>query len=174
MKTKIWLLTLALTLGTTYTATARAQAALNDHQIAEVLEEANDAEIDLADLAEDDAEHKEVKEFAKEMMDSHKMNNKEMKMVLKKAKIKPEESEMSKMVKTDSKNKKDLLKKQKDMAFDKMYMEQQVSMHTQLLNDIDTKFIPATQNAALKTHLEATKVHVKAHLEKAKAIQAKL
>lgn len=53
-------------------------------------------------------------------------------------------------------------------------MEQQVAMHSQLLTDIDTKFLPATQSPALKTHLEATKVHVKAHLEKAKAIQAKL
>lgn len=47
------------------------------------------------------------------MIDAHKMNNKEVKMAVKKAKIKPEESEMSKMIETDAKNKKDMLKKQK-------------------------------------------------------------
>lgn len=34
-----------------------------------------------------------------------------------------------------------------------MYMEQQVAMHTQLLNDIDSKFLPSVKDAGLKTHL---------------------
>ncbi|MBC7712139.1 MAG: DUF4142 domain-containing protein [Rhizobacter sp.] len=176
MKTKIWLLSLALSIGTFAAVSTHAADAttLNDQQIAEILEKTNDAEIDAAKLAKGDAKNKEVKEFAKMMIDEHKMNNKEAKMVLKKGKIKPEETETSKMITEESKSKRELLKKQKNLAFDKMYMEQQVAMHTQVLSDLETKLIPSAKNAALKTHLEATKVHVKAHLEKAQAIQAKL
>ncbi|MBC7428268.1 MAG: DUF4142 domain-containing protein [Bacteriovorax sp.] len=174
MKTKIWLLSLTLSMGTTFAAHAANVTSLTDAQIVEILEKTNDAEIDAAKLAKSDAKNKEVKEFAKMMIDEHKMNNKEADMVEKKIKVKPEESDTSKMITADGKNKRDMLKKQKDMAFDKMYMEQQVVMHTQVLNDLDTKLIPSAKNAALKTHLEATRVHVKAHLEKAQAIQAKL
>lgn len=148
--------------------------ALNDHQIAEILEEANDAEIDAAKLAKSDATNKEVKEFAKHMLEEHKKSNKDTKRVVKKNDIDPEESAMSKAIKEDGKNKRDMLKKQKALAFDKLYMDQQVSMHQTLLNDLDQKFIPAAQKPEFKTHLEATRVHVNAHLEKAKAIQAKL
>jgi putative membrane protein len=108
------------------------------------------------------------------MIAEHKMNNKDMKKAVKAANIDPEKSEMSKALKEDAKDKKKLLKKQKNMAFDKMYMEQQVTMHTQLLNDLDSKFIPAAQKPEFKAHLQATREHVSKHLEEAKAIQAKL
>lgn len=171
MKFKNLLLTIAIS--ALPFAAVNAQA-LNDHQIAEILETANDAEIDAAKLAEDDAENKEVKEFAKHMINEHKMNNKDMKSVVKKTKIDPEKSELSKALKENAKNMKDLLKKQDDLAFDKLYIEQQITMHTQLLNDLEQKFIPAAQKPEFKAHLEKTKTHVQAHLEKAKAIQAKL
>lgn len=170
---KIKFLLLAVALSSVFAISVHAQA-LNDHQIAEIMEEANDAEIDAAKLAKDDAKNAEVKEFAKHMMDEHKMNNKEAKKVVKKNDIDPEKSEMSKALKEDAKNKRAVLKKQKNMNFDKMYMEQQVSMHTQLLNDLDQKFIPAAQKPEFKAHLQATREHVSKHLEQAKAIQAKL
>lgn len=168
---KLTLLAFALT--SLFAVNVHAQA-LNDHQIAEIMEEANDAEISAAKLAEDDAKTPAVKEFAKHMIDQHKENNKEMKKVVKKNDIDPEKTAMSKALVEDAKNKKSLLKKQKDMAFDRMYMEQQIAMHTQLLNDLDQKFIPAAQKPEFKAHLQATRDHVNKHLEEAKAVQAKL
>jgi putative membrane protein len=159
---------------TSTSTTSTTTPTLNDHQIAEILEVANDAEISAAKEAEDDAKNAEVKTFAKHMIEEHKMNNKSMKKVVKASDIDPEKSEMSKALKEDSKNKLKMLKKQKDMAFDKMYIEQQVTMHTQLLNDLDSKYIPAAQKPELKAHLQATREHVSKHLDQAKAIQAKL
>jgi putative membrane protein len=171
MKIKFFILALALS--STFAVSVHAQA-LNDHQIAEIMEEANDAEIAAAKLAEDDAKTAEVKQFAKHMIEQHKMNNKDMKKVVKKNDIDPEKTAMSKAIEEDAKNKKSLLKKQKDLAFDRLYMEQQISMHTQLLNDLDQKFIPAAQKPEFKAHLQATREHVSKHLEEAKAVQAKL
>lgn len=171
MKIKFSLIALALS--SLFALTAHAQA-LNDKQIAEIMETANDAEIDAGKLAEDDAKSAEVKEFAKHMVEQHKMNLKEVKKVAKKNDIDTEKTEMSKALKEDAKNKKSLLKKQKDMAFDKMYIDQQISMHSQLLNDLDQKFIPAAVKPEFKAYLQATREHVSQHLEKAKAIQIKL
>ena len=173
MKSKLLALTIALSLSTVFAVAAHAQS-LNDHQIAEIMEEANEAEIDAAKLAKDDAKNGEVKEFAKHMIEQHKMNEKDMKKIVKKNDIDGEKSEMSKALEADAKEKRKMLKKQKDMAFDKMYMEQQVAMHTQLLNDLDQKFIPAAQKPEFKAHLQATRDHVSKHLETAKSIQAKL
>lgn len=174
MKSKKLLLVFSLVLVSFFSMSLFAQVTLNDNQILEILEVTNDAEIDAAKLAEDDAKSKEIKEFAKMMIDEHKMNNKHAKMVIKNNKIKPEETQMSKMIKEDSKKNRDLLKKQKDLSFDKMFIDQQVAMHTKVLEDLDTKLLPVAQNAQLRTHLQATKVHIKAHLEKAKDIQSRL
>ncbi len=170
---KIKFLLLAAILSSVVSISAHAQA-LNDHQIAGILEEANEAEIDAAKLAKDDAKNKEVKEFAKHMIEEHKKNMKETDKVAKKNDIDDEDSEMSKAIKEDGKNKRAVLKKQKDLAFDKMYMEQQVTMHQQLLNDLDQKFIPAAQKPEFKAHLQATREHVSKHLQMAKDLQAKL
>lgn len=171
MKIKFLLLTIALTSAFSFAAHAQT---MNDHQIAEIIEEANDAEINAAKMAKDDATHKEVKDFAKHMIEEHKKNEKETKKIVKKNDIDPEDSQWSKALKETAKTNKDTLKKQKGTAFDKMYMEQQVSMHQQLLNDLDQKFIPSATKPEFKAHLQATREHVSKHLEQAKAIQSKL
>ncbi len=172
MKIRFVLLAVALT--SIFSFAAHAQA-LNDHQIAEVLEEANDAEIDAAKVAKKETKNKEVRDFANHMIAEHEKNMKETKKIVKKNDIDPEDSEMSKALEEDAKNKKKMLKDQKDkVAFDKMYMEQQVNMHSQLLNDLDQKFIPAAQKPEFKAHLQATREHVSKHLEMAKSLQSKL
>lgn len=172
MKIKLVLLSLVLT--SLFSVTAHAQA-LNDHQIAEVMEEAKDAEIDAAKMVKKETNNKAVRDFANHMIVEHEKNLKETKKIAKKNDIDPEDSEMSKAVEADAKNKKKMLKEQKNkVAFDKMYLEQQVSMHTQLLNDLDQKFIPAAQKPEFKAHLQATREHVSKHLEMAKDIQSKL
>lgn len=147
---------------------------MTDGQIAEILQTANEAEIDAAELAKDDAKNKEVKDYAKHMISQHEVNKKDAKKIVKKADIDMEKSDWSKALKEDAKNKKSLLKKQKDVAFDKMYIDQQVSMHQQLLNDLDQKYIPQAKNPEFKAHLQSTRTHVNEHLERAKSLQTKL
>lgn len=171
MKTKIFIL--IATLFSFYAVGAKAQS-MTDGQIAEILEEANEAEIDAAKIAKDDARNKEVKDFAKHMLSQHEVNKKDAKKIVKKADIDQESSQWSKALKEDAKNKKSLLKKQTNTTFDKTYIDQQVSMHQQLLNDLDQKYIPQAKNPEFKAHLQSTRTHVSEHLERAKSLQSKL
>lgn len=59
-------------------------------------------------------------------------------------------------------------------AFARGYMEEMVSDHAAALTLIDSMLLPAASDAALKSHLTATRGHVQHHLERAREIQAQL
>lgn len=160
--------------GSTQTASATAQNGMNEGQIAEVVKTVNEAEIDAAKVAQSKASNKAVKEFAKSMIDEHKKNTKDGKHIMHKADVKAESNEMAKEVKEDAKNKMAALKKVKGAEFDAMYMDQQITMHQQVMNDLEQKYIPAAKNPEFKQYLQTTHEHVAGHLAKAKEIQATL
>lgn len=160
--------------GGTALAQGQAQETMTDAKIVQVMKTANEGETDLGKMAKSRAENKDVKEFAKKMVDEHKKSEKEAKNVAKKAKVKFEESTASKDLETLAKNKEKELKNFKGREFDKAYIDQQISMHQQLLDDLNLKLIPAAQSPELKTYLETTKAHVQEHLSRAQEIQTTL
>lgn len=158
-----------------YHVTASAQAvAPSDGEIVEILKTANDSEIDAAKLAKKRAENPEVKDYAQMMLDQHEMTNKQSKKISKEENIKKKSNDMAKALKDESKTKISDLKKKKGTEFDRSYMEQQVTMHQQLLNELDQTLIPSAQNIGLKTFLQSTRDHIQEHLTKAQSIQANL
>jgi len=58
-------------------------------------------------------------------------------------------------------------------AYAKAYIDAMVKGHTDALDLIDRKMIPAATGAAVKEHLTKTRAHVADHLERARAIAAK-
>jgi putative membrane protein len=151
-----------------------AQETMTDAKIVKLVRTANDGEIDLAKMAKSKADNKDVKDFAKMMIDEHKKNDKDAKDVAKKANVKPEDSTAAKDLKNMAEGKEKELKKFKGKEFDKAYIDQQISMHQQLLDDLNNKLIPAAQSPDVKTYLEATKAHVEKHLSRAQEIQTSL
>ncbi|KYG66150.1 hypothetical protein AZI86_03555 [Bdellovibrio bacteriovorus] len=149
-------------------------ANLSDQEVGEILKTVNDAEIDAAKAAKSRASNSEVKTFAKDMENAHENNNKEAKKVFKKADIDPKNNDIAKNLKKDAKDKLAELKKKKGSDFDKAYIENQIMMHQQVLNDLEQKYIPATQNSDFRAFLETTKTHVQEHLSKAQQIQSTL
>lgn len=149
-------------------------ADLSDAKIEKIMQTANEGEIKAAKTAKSKATNKDVVGFAKHMIDEHEMNNKEGKKVFKAAKITPEKNEMAEVLETDTKNKISDMKKLKGADFDRAYIESQVAMHQDLLNNLDQKFIPGAENPDLKAFLSKTREHVQAHLEEAKRIQGTL
>ncbi|MEN0058155.1 MAG: DUF4142 domain-containing protein [Bdellovibrio sp.] len=148
---------------------------LSDADIGEIMKVVNDAEIDAAKAAKSRADHKEVQDFAKHMIDEHEKNIKEGKDVFKEANIKPRSNDTAKNMKEDAKRKLDDLKKQKKGAeFDRAYIGTQVSMHQQVLNELNQVYIPATRDPRVKAYLEKTRDHVQQHLSKAQELQSKL
>lgn len=144
---------------------------LTDGQIVHIMKTADEGEVGLAKVAKDRAENKDVKEYAKQMFDVHKKSEKQGKDVAKKAKIEVTKNDTSKtmedMVDIQEKD----LKKLKGADFDKAYIGQQITMHKQLLDDLNQKLIPAAQSPELKSYLETTKSQVERHLSRAQEIQ---
>jgi putative membrane protein len=149
-------------------------ADLTDGQIAKLVATANNGEITAAKSALGHAQKKEVKDFAKMMVNEHQKNDKDLKTWGKAAKVKLEETDQSKSMKEDVTTKVAELNKKKGADFDKAYIDLQVEMHNQVLADLNDKLIPAAKNAELKSFLETTKSHVQTHLEDAQKIQASL
>lgn len=147
---------------------------ITDGQITHVMKTANEGEIDLAKVAKSKADNKEVKEFAKMMIDEHKKNEKQDKEVAKKSKIELVDNDMSKLLKDSTSLKVKDLKKLKGAEFDKSYIDQQIAMHQSLLDDLNQKLIPAAQHPELKSYLEETRTHVQEHLTRAQQIQETL
>ena len=149
-------------------------AKLTDGKIAAIMMTANAAEIDAAKLAEKKGQNADVKAFADHMINEHKKNEKDGKILAKQQDIKTEKTDDSKSLKKDASAKVKDLKKLKGPDFDKAYIALQVDMHKQLLSDLNEKFIPAAQNAEFKSFLQATKTHVEEHLARAEKIQDSL
>ncbi|WP_413288470.1 DUF4142 domain-containing protein [Bdellovibrio sp. HCB337] len=175
MKPKMLILCLAaLSFGATANAQAPQTPTLTDAHIVEIMKVANEGEADLGKAAKSRAENKDVKDFAKMMVDQHKKSEKEVKNVAKKANVKAADNATADSLKKDIDTQEDTLKKLKGAEFDKAYIQQQISMHEQLLKDLNDKYIPAAQSAELKAYLETTKTHVQEHLSKAQQIQSTL
>lgn len=148
--------------------------ALTDAEIAEMVMTANEAEMDAAKVAKSTAADRTVKEFAEHMIDEHKKTMSDGKKVTKEEKIKMKSIDAAKALKKTAKEQLGDLKKKKGIDFDRAYIENQVGMHQQLLDDLNEKYIPQAQNSQLKTFLNETKDHVEKHLAKAKEIQTTL
>jgi putative membrane protein len=155
-----------------FSFTTKAHAAPSENEIADIVHTANDMEIKAAKGAKSQATNPEVKEFAQHMITAHETNNKEIKEVTKKEKIRPRSNETSKDIKKDASSKWSDIKKMEGAAFDKAYIDQQVAMHQQLLQDLENIYIPAATNADFKDFLTKTKDHVQQHLSEAQNIQS--
>jgi putative membrane protein len=156
------------------TAPTAHQPSMSDNQIVKIMKTANEAEIDAAKLAQKKAVSQGVKDFAEHMVVEHKQNMTDGKDLAKKIDLNPENTEAAKQLKKQAQNQMDDLKKKKGSDFEKAYIEQQLAMHKQLLNDLDQKFIPSAHNPQFKEFLQKTRAHVQEHISKAETLETSL
>jgi putative membrane protein len=159
---------------TTDNVTTEPASVPTDAQIAAIVLAANDEEIDLGDYAKSKASNEQVKTFAKQMATDHAAVNKNAKDLASKLDLKPEENATSESLKADAKSTKEMLEKLEGPAFDKAYVDHEVTYHENLLSAIDNTLLPNAQNAELKQLLTDTRPAVVAHLDHAKKLQAQL
>ncbi|MFL6707585.1 MAG: DUF4142 domain-containing protein [Massilia sp.] len=154
---------------------ASAQAAgPSDAQIAGIVVEANTVDINAGKLAEKMASNKDVKAFAKQMVTDHTGVNKQASALVKKLKVKPEDSDVSKSLKSGGADNIAKLKGLKGATFDKAYVDNEVAYHQAVIDALDKTLIPSAQNAELKETLVKVRPAFVAHLEHAKQIQGTL
>ena len=146
----------------------------NDAQIAHVVVTANQVDIDAGKLAQARAKGKEVKDFGKQMVTDHGAVNKQAVALVTKLKVKPEDNATSQALKKGGEENVKKLKTLKGAAFDKAYVDQEVTYHQAVLDAIDNVLIPNAKNAELKALIVKVRPAIDAHLQHAKHMQASL
>jgi putative membrane protein len=154
-------------------AVAAAQAP-NDAQIAAIVVTANQVDIDAGKLAETHGSTAEIKAFGKQMVTDHTGVNKQATVLVTKLKVKPEDNPTSESLKAGGQKNITALKVLKGPAFDKAYIDNEVTYHQQVIDALDKTLIPNASNAELKALLVKVRPAFVAHLEHAKKIQATL
>ena len=146
----------------------------NDAQIAAIVVTANQVDIDAGKLAESHGSSAEVKAFGKQMVTDHMGVNKQATALVTKLKVKPEDNPTSQSLKSGGEKNVATLKALKGAAFDKAYIDHEVTYHQQVLDALDKTLIPNASNAELKELLVKVRPAFVAHMEHAKKIQATL
>jgi putative membrane protein len=155
-------------------ASAASAQAPNDAQIAHIVVTANQVDIDAGKLAEKKGSSAEVKAFGKQMVTDHGGVNKQASALAAKLKVKPEDNPTSQALKSGGDKNIAHLKTLSGAAFDKAYVDNEVTYHQQVLDAIDKTLIPSAKNAELKALIEKVRPAIDAHLQHAKMMQAKL
>jgi putative membrane protein len=147
---------------------------VNDAQIASIVVTANQVDIDAGKLAASRATSDEVKSFAKLMVTDHTGVNKSATDLAAKLEVKPQDNPTSQSLKADGDKSLAHLKTLKGAAFDKAYIDREVTYHQQVIDALDKTLIPGATNEELKALLVKVRPAFVAHLEHAKRLQASL
>ena len=146
----------------------------SDAEIAHIVTTANTIDVDSGKLAQTKAASKDVKDYAKMMVNDHTSSNKEAMALAKKLGVQPKDNETSKSLKTSANETMKSLKGLKGAEFDKAYMAQEVAFHQKVLDTINNTLEPSAKNPDLKAQIIKTKPVIEAHLEHAKKVQEKV
>ena len=146
----------------------------SDAQIAAIVVTANQVDIDAGKLARSKGHDKEVRDFGQRMITDHTGVNKSATELVEKLHVTPEPNATSKSLQEGGDQNMANLKKLEGAAFDKAYIDHEVTYHEAVLNALDKTLIPSAQNAELKALLVKVRPAFVAHLEHAKQVQAKL
>jgi putative membrane protein len=147
---------------------------INDAQIASIVVTANQVDIDAGRLAATKAADPEVKKFAQLMVTDHTGVNKSAVDLATKLKVTPEDNPTSRTIKAGGDENIANLKTLKGAAFDKAYVDHEVTYHQQVLDALDKTLIPGARNEELKALLVKVRPAFEAHLAHAKQVQSSL
>ena len=154
-------------------ASATAQT-VNDAQIASIVVTANQVDIDAGTLAAASSSNAEVKKFAQLMVTDHTGVNKQAVDLATRLNVTPQDNDTSKSLKAGGEKNVANLKSLQGPAFDKAYVDHEVTYHQSVIDALDKTLIPSASNAELKALLVKVRPAFVAHLEHAKHLQASL
>ena len=166
--------TALIAIGAVLCAAVVSAQTINDAQIAAIVVTANQVDIDAGKLATATTANAEVKKFAQLMVTDHTSVNKQAVDLATKLKVTPQENDTSRSLKAGGEKNVANLKTLKGAAFDKAYVDHEVTYHQSVLDALDKTLIPNASNADLKALLVKVRPAFVAHLEHAKHLQASL
>jgi putative membrane protein len=133
------------------TAIAWAQGSkLNDAQIAHIAYTADQIDIQAAQQALEKSNNNEVRAFAQDMVRDHTAVNEKALALVKKLNVTPEDNDTSKQLSKQAADKHTELAKLNGAAFDKAYINNEVTYHKTVNDALQNTLIPGASNSELK------------------------
>ena len=151
---------------------AQGTAAPTDPQIVGIVETADDIDINYAKLALSKARDKQVRDFAQQMITDHGAVQKSVINLASQLNVTPADSPTSDSLKAQAQQTLEKLRGLKGKAFEKSYVDNEVSYHEAVINATKTVLIPSAQNAELKSALQGAEPLFEGHLAHAERVQS--
>ncbi|MFS2178599.1 DUF4142 domain-containing protein [Rhizobium pisi] len=145
------------------TASIAADAKPTDPQIAHIAYTAGQIDVTAAEQALKKSKNADVVEFAKTMERDHKAVNHQALALVKKLKVTPEDNAVSQSLSTQASKELTTLAALDGAAFDKAYIENEVTYHKSVNDALAKVLIPSAQNKELKSLLETGLTLFKEH-----------
>lgn len=151
-----------------------AHAGPSDPQIAAIVVAANQVDIDAGQLAARAATRPDVRELAALMVTDHTAVNQAAAALVAKLGVTPEASDASRGLIAAGETARAKLAALTGAAFDRAYVDNEVTYHQQVIDVVDATLVPSASNAELKALLVGVRPALAAHLEHARHVQAAL
>lgn len=145
-----------------------------DPQIAHIAYTAGIIDIEAAKQAIAKSKNKEVIAFAKDMLRDHEAVNKQALDLVKKLNVTPEDNATSQALSKAAAAEREKLAGLKGAAFDKAYVDNEVTYHGQVNGALVTLLIPSADNAELKSLLETGLKIFQGHQQHAEHVASEL
>jgi putative membrane protein len=152
-------------------AFAQNNPGLTDPEVASVAVVANQIDIAYAEIAKEKSKDTEVLKFAQTMINDHNAVIAQAGALVKKLNVTPKDNEVSKKLLADAETTKKSLREKSGKAFDKAYVDNEVTYHKAVISTVEGLLIPETDNAELKDLLQNVVPALKAHLGHAEMLQ---
>src|SRR5690606_3616665 len=152
-------------------ASAAKDTGPTDAQIAAIVVTANQVDVDAGKLAASQSRSKQVRSFANLMVTDHNAVNRSATALVQKLNVKPKPGQTSGELQAAGDANLAKLKTLKGAAFDRAYVDHEVTYHEAVIDALDKTLIPSADNAELKALLIKVRPAFVAHLEHAKHLQ---
>jgi len=126
----------------------------NDPEIAHIAYTAGVIDIEAAKLAIAKSKNEEVVAFAEDMLRDHEAVNKQALDLVKKLNVTPEDNATSQALSKAAADERKKLDRLEGAAFDKAYVDNEVTYHKQVNGALESLLIPSASNGELKSLLE--------------------
>jgi len=162
---------IALSMLVTFPAFSQERDKLSDPEVASVAVVANQIDIGYAEIAKKKSKDAEVLKFAETMINDHNAVIEKAAALVKKLGVTPKDNDVSKKLLADSKKTKEMLQSKSGDAFNKAYVDNEVTYHKAVIDAVEGLLIPETDNEELKALLQNVVPALKAHLGHAEMLQ---
>ena len=147
---------------------------LNDSQIIQIVIIANQADLSIGHLVRSKSTDNEVNFFAQRMFTDHTINLESIATLMSRLEITPQDSPICQNFVVNSMKNITNLNSLDQVEFNKVYINQEVIFHEQVIDTFDSILIPNAKNDELKQLLEKIRPAFNSHLKHAKRVQAYL